>query len=352
MQLTDKIFKGLYRRGVMLEQMKEPALSRTVKQMEPAEPCENPRDIDTLSPEEILRAAEEADIVDETDGRPLAEKLREAMGSGTMLFIDAIDDEPYVSSQMGPMLALRDQCAGGIRLAARALGTTDATVLVYRHISDSEVAIPRNIGGIPIKRVGGKYPAQCQMEEELAERYSGKGSWLLCGACAMIHLYRAAVEGRPQTTTFVTVAGNCVGFPRNVEAPLGTPVLELLKLCGLTERPTRVILGGPLTGTATEDLRNEKVELSTTAVLAIRDDKHEYSYTCIGCGRCTAVCPQGLNPMRILQELRRGNRRAVEELGIEDCTQCTCCSYICPSRQSVAGEILLYRQKMKGGEEP
>ena len=128
------------------------------------------------------------------------------------------------------------------------------------------------------------------------------------------------------------------------------PVLELLKLCGLTERPTRVILGGPLTGTATEDLRNEKVELSTTAVLAIRDDKHEYSYTCIGCGRCTAVCPQGLNPMRILQELRRGNRRAVEELGIEDCTQCTCCSYICPSRQSVAGEILLYRQK--GGEEP
>ena len=78
MQLTDKIFKGLYRRGVMLEQMKEPALSRTVKQMEPAEPCENPRDIDALSPEEILRAAEEADIVDETDGRPLAEKLREA----------------------------------------------------------------------------------------------------------------------------------------------------------------------------------------------------------------------------------------------------------------------------------
>ena len=223
MQLTDKIFKGLYRRGVMLEQMKEPALSRTVKQMEPAEPCENPRDIDALSPEEILRAAEEADIVDETDGRPLAEKLREAMGSGTMLLIDAIDDEPYVSSQMGPMLALRDQCAGGIRLAARALGTTDATVLVYRHISDSEVAIPRNIGGIPIKRVGGKYPAQRQMEEELAERYSGKGSWLLCGACAMIHLYRAAVEGRPQTTTFVTVAGNCVGFPRNVEAPLGTP---------------------------------------------------------------------------------------------------------------------------------
>ena len=72
MQLTDKIFKGLYRRGVMLEQMKEPALSRTVKQMEPAEPCENPRDIDALSPEEILRAA---DRWRKSCGRPWAAAL-------------------------------------------------------------------------------------------------------------------------------------------------------------------------------------------------------------------------------------------------------------------------------------
>lgn len=351
MQLTDRIFNGLYRRGVMLEQMKEPALSRTVKQMVPTEPCETPREAEALTPEEILAAAEAADIVDETDGRPLAEKLRETMGSGAVLLIDAIDDEPYVSSQMGPMLALRDQCAAGIKLAARVLNAAESAILVYKHISDSEVAIPRNIDGIPIKRVGGKYPAQRHIEEELAERYK-EGTWLLCGACAMIHLYRAAVEGRPQTTAFVTVAGNCIGFPRNVEAPLGTPVVDLIKLCGLTEHPTRVILGGPLTGRAAENLREERVELGTAAILAIRVDKHEYSYTCIGCGRCTAVCPQGLNPMRILQELRRGNRQAVEELGIEDCTQCTCCSYICPSRQSVAGEILLYRQKLKGGEQP
>ena len=174
MQLTDKIFKGLYRRGVMLEQMKEPALSRTVKQLLPVEPCENPRDCEGLSAEEILLAAQQADIVDETDGRPLAEKLREVMGSGAALLIDAIDDEPYVSSQMGPMLALRDQCAAGIRLAARVLGTADTAILVYKHVHDSEVSIPRHIAGIPIQRVGGKYPAQRRMEEELADRYGKK----------------------------------------------------------------------------------------------------------------------------------------------------------------------------------
>ena len=141
MQLTDRIFRGLYRRGVMLEQMKEPALSRTVKQMAPAEPAENPREVDGMTAQEIIEAAELADIVDETDGRPLAEKLREAENSGGMLLVDAIDDEPYVSSQMGPMLALREQCAGGIRLAAKVLGTENSTVLVYKHISDSDFSI-------------------------------------------------------------------------------------------------------------------------------------------------------------------------------------------------------------------
>ena len=74
MQLTDRIFRGLYRRGVMLEQMKEPALSRTVQQMAPAEPAENPREVDGMTAQEIIEAAELADIVDETDGRPLAEQ--------------------------------------------------------------------------------------------------------------------------------------------------------------------------------------------------------------------------------------------------------------------------------------
>ena len=70
MQLTDRIFRGLYRRGVMLEQMKEPALSRTVKQMSPAEPAENPREVDGMTAQEIIEAAELADIVDETGRSP------------------------------------------------------------------------------------------------------------------------------------------------------------------------------------------------------------------------------------------------------------------------------------------
>lgn len=129
------------------------------------------------------------------------------------------------AARWAPCWPLRDQCAAGIKLAAKVLGAANSAVLVYKHISDSEVAIPRSIGGIPIKRVGGKYPAQHHIEEELEEQYKDENGWRCWVPGAMIHLYRAAAEGRPQTTTFVTVAGNCIGFPRNVEAPLGAPGL-------------------------------------------------------------------------------------------------------------------------------
>ena len=353
MQLVDMTFSALYQRGVLLEQMKEPALSRTVKQMtntpqyiEGREPAAS---IDNLTSREIISFADAAGIIDETDGERLADKLERMKGKEPILLGDAIDDEPYVSSQMGPMLAMREECAKGFRLAQKAVNSSEGALLVYKNVTDIELSIPHAIGGISIKKIGGKYPAQTRVVDELGINDKTETKYLMIGACALIHLCRAVYEGRKQNTAFVTVAGNCIGYPRNVEAPLKTPILELIKLCGLAENPTRIILGGPITGASIRDIHTADVRVATGAILVIRDDHRDYMYECIGCGRCANACPQGLNPMQILRELKRGDYAMAERLGLWDCSHCMCCSYICPSRQSVAGEILLYQSEREGG---
>ena len=53
--------------------------------------------------------------------------------------------------------------------------------------------------------------------------------------------------GMPLTTKRLTVDGDIVKEPKNVEVIIGTPIQELLDFCGgLTAQPGKVLYGGPM----------------------------------------------------------------------------------------------------------
>lgn len=60
----------------------------------------------------------------------------------SVLAVDAIDDEPYISSQLCPAIQLGDQMAGGARLAQKALGAQESFVAIYKHLMDVETKNP------------------------------------------------------------------------------------------------------------------------------------------------------------------------------------------------------------------
>ena len=61
--------------------------------------------------------------------------------------------------------------------------------------------------------------------------------------------------GMPLTTKRLTVDGDIVKQPKNVEVIIGTPIQELLDFCGgLTAEPGKILYGGPMMGTCVADL--------------------------------------------------------------------------------------------------
>lgn len=336
----------MFTKGFVLDQRKEPAFSKPIVRFtNPQEPMLDSAvipnlDVNRLTPEQLIELARAAQIVDERDGKMLYRKLTRVKGKAVAVIADAIDDEPYVSSQIAPMLRLKDEAVGGLRLCERVAQSKNVLVLTYRNITDVFTRIPKQLDEFRIIKLHGGYPAEPRLNSlDLPE-----GPKLVVGAGALIHFYRAVTQHVIHSSAFVTVAGNCVANPMNLEVSLGMTVSQVLERCGMTAQPTRVILGGPMTGISVLDTDSTVVTPTTRAILAFRDNERDAYYTCIGCGRCEQVCPQDLNPVHICRLVKNNYFTYLEPFDAHLCSGCGICSYICPSRLNVAGTVDIARR--------
>ncbi|MEG0272919.1 MAG: 4Fe-4S binding protein [Hydrogenoanaerobacterium sp.] len=330
---------GFFTRGIILEQHKEPALSREPRKFFNANTQNNSFDNagfpppEQLTAEQIIEIARLANIVDERDGVLLYKKL--AAGKVETVVGDASDDEPYISSQINPLLKKESLTLQGLSLVKTAVGAKQSYFAVYKNITDISVKIPNKIGGVTVKRIRGRYPAEYRITDE----FKHCGSILMVGVCALIHLARAAAHGKVQTSCFLTVAGNCIANPTNLEVSLGMPIMQVLERCGLSKEPNAVVLGGPMTGISCNNPENTVVTHTTRAILAFKEDNRERHYKCIGCGRCVEACPENLTPFYINKCIEHGRFSELPFYEIDRCIGCGTCSYVCPAKLDISANI-------------
>ncbi len=141
--------------------------------------------------------------------------------------------------------------------------------------------------------------------------------------------------GRPLTTKRVTVDGDAVAQPKNVIAPIGTSVHDVIEFCGgYKAEPKKILMGGPMMGRAIYSDAMPLVK-NNNAILAFSGPQSivKEETACINCGRCHQACPFKLIPTALAKAYEMRDAQALKDLRVMQCMNCGSCSYICPAHR-------------------
>jgi len=147
-------------------------------------------------------------------------------------------------------------------------------------------------------------------------------------------VYEAVFNGRPLYERVVTISGSCVKEPSNLLTRIGTPLNDLVDICGgFVKEPAKIIFGGPMMGLAQLTLDVPIIKGTSGIVFLSKDEVKEIPETsCIRCAKCVDVCPLNLVPTDIARLVKKERYENTIEYNITDCIECGGCSYICPSK--------------------
>ena len=300
---------------------------------------------DAEDPEQVIALAASAGIVDELGGQPLYKKLRRIRRAKVDLVLaSAIDDDPYTTSGIAFLREHWEQVERGLQLVQKAIGVPQTGIAV----ANKKEADRMRMEGVsaPLFASGPKYPARALLKQSL-RREGKRVAFLGVQACA--GLFCALEDGVPQVETVVTVAGDAVEHPHNLKMPVGTPIGEALRYCGLKDDASLVVVGSSVTGCSVTDL-GMPVTANTRCILAFSKVPLQKRTFCIGCGRCAKACMRGILPWSIYKELRNDKIDAMRMTNVQNCIACAACSAVCPAGIDLVDVVLRAAAIKKSGD--
>lgn len=273
--------------------------------------------------------------------------------------VNGAECEPYLSSDYREMVERPDTIVRGIKTCLDLSGVPRSLICIEDN-KPRAIELLREVASdderIDVFVLPARYPqgASRVILRNVTGRSVPRGGHLtdvgalLFNVTTMSEIGRFLQDGIPLTKRRITVMGDAVERPANVEVFIGTPIGEILEFCGLTCDPRKVVIGGPMMGVTQMELESPIVR-QNSGLLAFGPNsiKAPLTTACIRCDKCVESCPIHLAPIQIQRAYRQRDVAALDRLMADLCIECGTCSYVCPAKQPLAQSTRLARAKLR-----
>lgn len=319
------------------------------------------RDVNTLSNEEIIQIISNSGIVGMGGaGFPTGVKLSPKNKNIDYIVINGSECEPYLTSDYRLMIEKSKEIIEGIAIVLRMFEKATAVIGIEDNKPKAIDALSYECNGnnrINVMALSTRYPQGG--ERRLISSVTGRqinshilpadAGVIVLNIATVIAIYEAVKLNMPIVHRVVTLTGDGVNNPGNIDVPLGISHKFLAEKCGgLKDSVIKIISGGPMMGMAMDTLDYSITKTSSSILAITKDDVEKMETTaCIRCGRCVNACPETLVPQLMAQAAISKNYERFEELYGMECIECGCCTYVCPAKRPLTQTFKLAKIKVR-----
>ena len=267
------------------------------------------------------------------------------------LIVNGAECEPFITSDHRGMLEDTQDIIDGMKLIVKYIGLDEAYIGIEANKPDAiakfdKMFAEQGLTNFHTFTLQDRYPkgAERVLVYEITGQHMAAGvlpadlGVILSNVTSVAFVGQYFKDGVPLVKKRMTVDGDAVATPKNIIAPIGTQIHDIIEFCGgYKAEPKKILMGGPMMGRAIFSDEMPIVK-NNNAILAFSGEKAYIpeETACINCGRCHKACPFNLLPTALAAAYERRDAEELSRLQVMQCMECGSCSFVCPARRPLS----------------